>query len=110
MVDAKDLSSTPTTVELRRTCKKINNKLAKLILKIEDKVGNVVEAIDRAATDLGANFKGWLGETEVFFVETKEVRRIPVKMTGTDVNHYQGMTHKETNQTHTTEHINSDER
>jgi hypothetical protein len=37
----------------------------------------------------------WSEETEVFFRMAKEVRRVPVKIIGTNVDHYQGMSHEE---------------
>ena len=91
--------------------------VGKHLLKYEYKVGNALEqspftkvhqegekvvlegiraeAMDGAATNLGIKFKEWSEETEVFFGKAKEIRRVPVEIMGTDVGHYQGMSHEE---------------
>jgi hypothetical protein len=64
----------------------------------EEKVvleGISTEAMDGAATDLGIRCKEWLEETEVIFGKAKEIRRIPVEIKGTHVDHYQMMSLEE---------------
>jgi hypothetical protein len=51
--------------------------------------------MDGATINLGIKFKDWSKEIEVFFGKTKEVRRVPVKITGINIDHYQEMSYKE---------------
>ena len=117
MLDAQGLSNIPEVVETRGTSQKNIKTVGKLILKSEYKVGNTIElnpftrvhqegtkvvlegiraeAMYGSATNLGTKFREWWGETEVFLRKVKEARRSPVKIVGTNVDHYQGMPDEE---------------
>jgi hypothetical protein len=117
ILDAQGLSNISEVVEATGTYQNNTKTVGKLILKSEYKVGNPLEpspftkvhqegtkivlertreeTMDGAVTDLGIKFKEWLEETEVLFGTAKEVRRVPVKIMGTNVDHYQGMSYEE---------------